>query len=453
MNDIRFPDPFERRMREKLKDDWSKFANAHQEQSPISIRINPAKQFQRDKNESVPWSDHGMYLKERPIFTLDPHFHAGAYYVQEASSMFLEQVIRQTSLQNQTIRALDLCAAPGGKSTHLLSLLSKESLLVSNEVIRSRASILAENIQKWGHNNVVVTNSDPEKFGDLEGFFDLIVLDAPCSGEGLFRKDPDAMTEWSEDNVALCSGRQKRILGNVWPALKQDGVLIYCTCTYNESENEDNLDWLNENQSVEFLSLDIQDSWGIEKIQKKKAIGYRFYPHNTKGEGFFISVIRKLEDQRESRIKPGKKVFSTLPKPITSQLESWVKEPADKSFQQFKDDVLMFPAAHHYMVEFLSTHLHMIQAGTALGSVKHDKIIPDTATALSIDLNQTHFQSADVGLEDALHYLRKDNLVLSGLTKGFTLVRYQGNPLGWINVLDNRINNLYPANWRIRMGG
>jgi 16S rRNA C967 or C1407 C5-methylase (RsmB/RsmF family)/NOL1/NOP2/fmu family ribosome biogenesis protein len=453
MNDVRFPDPFEQRMRARLREDWNNFASAHQESSPVSIRINPSKNFPPDANESVAWSKYGNYLKERPVFTLDPLFHGGAYYVQEASSMFLEQAIRQTSSHNQTIRALDLCAAPGGKSTHLLSLLNKESLLVTNEVIRSRASILAENIQKWGHNNVVVTNSDPEKFGELEGLFDLIVLDAPCSGEGLFRKDQDAMTEWSEENVALCSGRQKRILSGVWPALKQNGFLIYCTCTYNESENENNLDWLSEGQEIEFIEINCDPSWGIERVQKNRAVGFRFYPHKTKGEGFFISVIRKLDEQREVRIKQGKKVFTSPPKTITSQLDRWISDAPGKSFLQFKEDVLMFPASHQQIIEFLSTHLHVIQAGTTIGSIKHDKIIPDTAVALSVDLNHNNFQTADVSLEDALHYLRKENLTFEGLKKGFTLVRYKGVGLGWINVLDNRINNLYPANWRIRMGG
>ena len=451
MNDRSFPPAFENRMREKLQQDWSKFSEAHHVQSPVSIRINPAKQISVKNAGQVPWAEAGRYLQERPIFTLDPHFHAGAYYVQEASSMFLEQAIRQVVDPDQAIHVLDLCAAPGGKSTHLLSLLNKESLLVSNEVIRSRASILAENIQKWGHDNVVVTNSDPEKFGELHGLFDVIVLDAPCSGEGLFRKDPDAMTEWSEENVALCSGRQKRILGNVWPALKQNGILIYCTCTYNESENEENLAWLSGSRSAEFLKLDINGSWGIEDIQKNNVVGYRFYPHKVKGEGFFLSVLRKVDDQRETRIKPGKKVFDTIDKSVSDQLNAWIKGADNKSFRRFKEDILMFPKPHHHVVEFLCTHLHVVQAGTTLGTTKHEKIIPDIASALSIDLNKSTFQIANVSLDDALRYLRKDNLVLDGLSRGFTLVCYQDSPLGWVNVLDNRINNLYPSGWRIRM--
>ena len=215
------PKEFEHALRGKLGDSFTHFLNCLEEPSPTSIRLNPNKPFTLE-GESVGWCKWGRYLEQRPVFTLDPALHAGAYYVQEASSRFLEQAIVQTVAVSKPIRVLDLCAAPGGKSTHLLSLLHPESVLVSNEVIRSRASILAENIQKWGHSNVVVTNNDPEDFSKLPGFFDVIVVDAPCSGEGLFRKDPHAMEEWSPANVELCAKRQRRILEDVWPALKTD---------------------------------------------------------------------------------------------------------------------------------------------------------------------------------------------------------------------------------------
>jgi len=205
-----------------------------------SIRINSSKPVTKLANQSInqltkiPWSEFGYYLKQRPSFTFDPLFHAGCYYVQEASSMFLEQALKQTVDLSRPLKVLDLCAAPGGKSTHIQSLISGESLLVSNEVIRSRANILKSNIIKWGCNNVVVTNNDPRDFLQLENYFDVIVVDAPCSGSGLFRRDEDAMKEWSPDNVALCSQRQQRILADVWPALKKNGVLIYYTCSYSK---------------------------------------------------------------------------------------------------------------------------------------------------------------------------------------------------------------------------
>src|SRR5688572_13773005 len=299
------PKEFEDTLRGKLGESFDHFLNSLQQPSPVSIRHNPYKPFNLE-GEQIAWSKYGKYLRERPVFTLDPAIHAGAYYVQEASSMFLEQAITQAVDLTKPLRVLDLCAAPGGKSTHLLSLLNQESLLISNEVIRSRASILSENIQKWGHQNVIITNNDPEDFSKLEGFFDVIVVDAPCSGEGLFRKDPDAMQEWSLANVDLCCKRQRRILADIWPALKTKGVLVYSTCTFNEQENEENLQWLQKQNDVEGVSLTIDKDWGIETVQVGKLKGYRCYPHKVKGEGFFLSAIRKNEPQEELRIKSKK---------------------------------------------------------------------------------------------------------------------------------------------------
>jgi 16S rRNA C967 or C1407 C5-methylase (RsmB/RsmF family) len=217
-----------------------------------SIRINPNKLSESSKalsfgeglGEVVPWTETGYYLKTRPPFTFDPLFHAGCYYVQEASSMFLEQVLKQTTDLAKPLKVLDLSAAPGGKSTHIQSLISKDSLLVSNDVIRSRANILKDNIIKWGCGNVVVTSNDPKDFSKLENYFNVIVVDAPCSGSGLFRREPEAINEWSLNNVALCSQRQQRILADVWPALKKDGILIYSTCSYSKEEDEEIMDWI-----------------------------------------------------------------------------------------------------------------------------------------------------------------------------------------------------------------
>lgn len=213
-----------------------------------SIRFNPSKNVYHQPGDHrlapVPWTQNGYYLAQRPSFTFDPLFHAGVYYVQEASSMFLEQALRQTTDLSQPLKVLDLCASPGGKSTHLQSLLSPASLLVSNDVIRSRAHVLKDNIVKWGSLNVVVTNNDPADFSALENYFDVIVVDAPCSGSGLFRRDEDAIGEWSVNNVTLCTQRQQRILADAWPSLKRGGLLIYSTCSYSMEEDEDIVKWL-----------------------------------------------------------------------------------------------------------------------------------------------------------------------------------------------------------------
>lgn len=444
------PKEFEDTLRGKLGGSFDHFLNSLQQPSPVSIRQNPFKPFKLE-GEQIPWSKHGKYLRERPVFTLDPALHAGAYYVQEASSMFLEQAITQAVDLTKPVRVLDLCAAPGGKSTHLLSLLHTESLLVSNEVIRSRASILSENIQKWGHQNVMITNNDPEHFSKLEGFFDVIVVDAPCSGEGLFRKDPNAMQEWSLANVDLCCKRQRRILADIWPALKADGILIYSTCTYNEKENEENLRWLQKQSDVEGISLKFDKAWGIEIVQEGKLEGYRCYPHKVNGEGFFLSVIRKKEEQDEVRIK-SKKALPAPSKKIIEQLNDWVNGD-NTAFFTWDETIFAISQAHVEPIEFLSQQLKIVQAGTPFVTAKHDKLIPEHGSALSIELNKKHFHQIEVNLENALHFLRKEPIQSGSAPKGFALVTYQQLPLGWINVIDNRSNNLYPKEWRIRMAG
>jgi 16S rRNA C967 or C1407 C5-methylase (RsmB/RsmF family) len=447
-----FPPVFEARMRQQLAGAWDAFVAAHATPPPVSIRLNPRKPGTDHYTTSIPWCATGRYLQERPVFTLDPALHAGAYYVQEASSMFLEQAFRQIADTTVPLRVLDLCAAPGGKSTHISSLLSPDSLLVSNEVIRARAGILAENLQKWGNPNSVVTQNDPEDFAALQGFFDVMVVDAPCSGEGLFRKDPEAMAEWSEDNVQLCSARQRRILSDVWPALKTNGLLVYSTCTYNRLENEENLAWLRNNHDIEFIPLTIPAEWGIETVEEDGIIGYRFAPHRVHGEGFFLSVIRKRATETEVSLRLSKPVFAPPSKKILEQVTTWVQAPEDKSFLQREDLLQFVPAQHAQAIAFLSRHLHLVTAGTFVATLKHDKLIPEHALALSTVLNQEVFPALPVSYDEAIQYLRKETLPASGNGKGFAIVVHNNLPLGWVNQLPNRLNNLYPSAWRIRMG-
>ena len=259
-------------------------------------------------HEQIPWTSSGYYLSERPSFTFDPLFHAGCYYVQEASSMFLEQAFRQLTNLSQPMKVLDLCGAPGGKTTHIQSLISDDSLLVSNEVIKGRSHVLIDNIMKWGAANVIVTNNDPSAFSRLEGYFDVMVVDAPCSGSGLFRRDSDAIHEWSLNNVQLCSQRQKRILADALPALKENGLLVYSTCSYSREEDEDIADWLEDEMGMQNLPLQIGEDWNIVRTNAKKsnAEGYRFYPDKLKGEGFFLACFKKQNSTNEPRIRSAK---------------------------------------------------------------------------------------------------------------------------------------------------
>ncbi len=445
------PEKFEESIRKKLGDDFPEFVKSLQETAPASVRIHPLKKNDRLAAEDhVPWSEWGRYLSSRPVFTLDPLFHAGSYYVQEASSMFLEQALKQSVDLKKPLNVVDLCAAPGGKSTHLLSLLNRESLLVSNEAIRSRASILSENIQKWGYPNAIVTNNDPGDFQRLHGFFDVMVVDAPCSGEGLFRKDPQAITEWSQENVQLCCSRQKRIVASAWDALRKDGVFIYCTCTYNESENEENLEWLKQNYRVEFVRLSIDRSWGIDEVNRNGVIAYRFFPHKTKGEGFFISVMRKT-DATEPLLIKNKTNLAVPSKKILVRLQEWILQRAPAAFYQFQDLVFFVPEFKAKEIEFLLQHLRIVYAGTNLARIKHEKLIPEHALAMSADINRNNFPIEEIPEADALKYLRKETIEIQDAKTGFTLITFQDLPVGWANVLSNRVNNMYPSEWRIRM--
>ncbi len=443
-----FPPLFEEKMRELLSKDWEAFLASHQLSSPVSIRINP-KKSKGIASAPIPWTQYGYYLDSRPSFTLDPSFHAGAYYVQDASSLFLEQAVKQSLDLSQPLRVLDLCAAPGGKSTHLLSLISADSLLITNEVIGSRATILSENIQKWGHANVVVTNNDPEDFQRLPGYFDAIVVDAPCSGEGLFRKDPEAMTEWSPEAVERCSQRQRRILHDIWPSLKQNGILIYCTCTYNEKENEDNVLWLQQQKGLESVELEINPSWGIQKINKGNSTGYRFFPHAVQGEGFFMAVFRKTGAETAIRAKP-KTSFASPAKKIADSLREWIQDFSLFSFILHGELILLIPSGYQTDIAWLSEKLKVLNKGTALATQKHDKLVPEHALALSNHVNKHTVSRIELTKEQALAYLRKENLSVAEEKRGFALAVYEGLPLGWVNLLGTRINNLYPSAWRIR---
>lgn len=441
------PPGFENRMQKYLDAEWPAFSLAHQKPSPTSIRINPKKNAPVTASK-IDWTDFGYYLNERPVFTLDPLFHAGAYYVQEASSMLLEQALKQCADITQPLCVLDLCAAPGGKSTHLLSLLSDDSLLVSNEVIRTRAQVLVENITKWGYPNAVVTNNDPEDFQRIPGFFDVIVVDAPCSGEGLFRKDQSAIHEWSPESTRLCSLRQRRILSDVWPSLKEGGILVYCTCTYNPEENENNLKWLAAEKEAEFVALDLNPQWKIRPVGQGTAIGYQCFPHLVEGEGFFMAMIRKLDTHEE--IESTRKLKSGHDK-IKARFDPWLSDPESFELVMQSELYIGIPKSQASAIHQVSQHLHVLSKGTALGELKHEKIIPSHALALSTSLNKENIVQWELSRADALAYLRKEPLSAVPEIRGFALITYQHTPLGWANCLSNRVNNLYPANWRIRM--
>lgn len=363
--------------------------------------------------------------------------------------MLLEQALQQTTDLTKPLRVLDACAAPGGKSTHLLSLLHRDSLVVANEAIRGRVSVLSENISKWGYPNALVAHNDPHHFQRLPEFFDVILVDAPCSGEGLFRKDPDAAQEWSPDAAQLCAQRQQRILLDLWPTLKPGGILIYSTCTYNPTENIDHILHHVQSSDAESCQLSLPQPWGVEKISAQNAFGYQCYPHRVKGEGFFFAVMRKLSGDE---FRPGRKreLFERASKRTTEELSDWLMKDSENVFIQHREMVTALPAALANDIELVSSQINIVRHGTAVARLAHNKAIPEHDLAMSTLLNREAFHALPVNLTDAIAYLRKENIHLPSDYTGFHLVTYEDVPLGWINRLPQRSNNLYPSEWRVR---
>lgn len=427
-----------------------------------SVRINPAKVFDKASSifnsllEKVKWNSNGYYLPVRPSFTADPLFHAGAYYVQDASSMFLEEAIRQTIDLAKPLRVLDLCAAPGGKSTLLQSLLPDGSLLVSNEVIRTRVSSLIENISKWGAANVIVCNNDPKDFQALPDYFDVIVADAPCSGSGLFRKDPSAIAEWSEQNVHLCSQRQQRILADVLPALKAGGLLIYSTCSYSSDENEAIADWLVSNCQLSPVSLQLKPDWNITETRSELAAapGYRFYPNKLLGEGFFLAAFRKGSTEQMEDIPKRfrhNKIKNKIPRLTENEISicrPWLKNADHFFFFRQNDEVIVMPIELEDDLSFIQSALYIKKAGVKIGSIIRKDLIPHHELALSTLIGD-QVRKIPVDMATALQYLRRSAIALENEINGWALVTYGQLPLGWVKILPGRINNYYPAAWRI----
>ena len=454
MAEIKLPLPFITQMEGLLGNDYATFEKALLLPSKRSIRLHPHKWKQELSLQQVPWNKQGYWLDEEATVTYDPLFHAGAYYVQEASSMFLAQLLEACIKDKEELTVLDLCAAPGGKSTLICDVLNEKHLLVSNEVIKTRVHILDENLLKWGYNNVIVTHNDPADFDRLGTFFDIIVVDAPCSGEGMFRKDPAAMNEWDAAHVDMCCSRQKRILADIWQALKPGGVIIYSTCTFNRKENEENIRWMQSHYQAEGIELNIPAFDGVETGNENGINFYRFYPHKVTGEGFFASVIRKPETaewtnhtgKREKwskdRKAQQKQVIPEITKTILTKEDTYVflhKEEFRCFSETFKDALAQ-----------ISMCLKIFRAGTPLGILKGKDFLPDSAVAVSIHLNKELFTSIDLTYDEAIKYLSKEEFTLGQESKGWNIMCYNGVPLGWIKAMPNRFNNYFPSEWRIR---
>ena len=455
-NQMNLPQAFIAQTEELLGAEQAKqLVEALQTEPVVSIRLNRQKPatLALEGATQVPWCADGRYLPQRPSFTFDPLFHAGCYYVQEASSMFLEQVMRR--YVQQPVCMLDLCAAPGGKSTHALSLLPKGSLLITNEIVPQRAQILAENITKWGSADVVVTGNDPSAFTPLENLFDVILTDVPCSGEGMFRKDETAVTEWSPENVALCWQRQRRILADIWPSLKPGGLLIYSTCTFNAHEDEENVAWIASELGADVLPVEVPQAWGITgSLTQEDMPVYRFLPHRTKGEGFFMAVLRKAEEYYRAfspRLpkKKEKQKANPLPKEALKQAVSWVDSSEHEVLTE-GDMLYAFPRKYASLLAAFRGSLRILKAGVKVAEVKGRDLIPAHDLVLSILYQKEAFPQVELTEEQAIAYLRREVLSLPAAPRGYVVVTNRHVPLGLVKNLGSRANNLYPAEWRIR---
>lgn len=418
-----------------------KLVAALDEAPPISLRINSEKETQKQAEATkVPWCDNGFYLESRPSFTLDPHFHAGCYYPQEAGSMYIDAVLKSLELPEEPV-CLDLCAAPGGKSTLIASFLKNKGVLISNEIIRTRAHILAENLTKWGYSNTLVSCNDPKEFNNFPHLFDLVLIDAPCSGEGMFRKDPQARDEWSLESAHHCAIRQQKILSDVWDSLKENAYIIYSTCTFNPAENEENIEWMLANYDCEVCPL--PEFEGMEK--DAKGYGHYFIPGKTQTEGFYCCLLQKKEAYHSNKkFKSGKR--NVISQRLFNQ--AFTEKSPHIYFEENQNYYALTPSAFEVMT-IIDKGLYWVKKGVDLGTIQKKGLQPaiDLALSFAFDLN---YPKIELTKNQALAYLHGDTFALEG-NVGYTILQYQGINLGFIKHLGNRFNNLYPKEWRIRM--
>lgn len=443
------------------EDLYNKFLAGMEQEPPTSIRLNPfkcpanVKITEEEHSQVVPWCPStGRYLSSRRNFTFDPLLHAGLYYVQEAASMLVDFVIRKYI--HTPVRMLDLCAAPGGKSTALRSALPEGSLLFSNEPMRTRSQILAENLQKFGHPDVIVTNNYPRDYKKSKLQFDVILTDVPCSGEGMFRKDEGAIKEWSTQNVTNCWQLQREIVSDIWNCLKPGGILIYSTCTFNAHEDEENVDWIKDNLGAELLPLDIDSSWNITGSLINDEPMYHFIPGISKGEGLFLAVLRKegnseVDEEKNGKEKRNKKEKNNKGKNVVAVPNDWLSNRREWSYQSTEAGIYAIDSQWKSVLDEANKHLKVIHAGIKMANQKGKDLIPDHSLALSTETNKEKFPRVELSYEEAIQYLRKEAITLpSNTPKGYVLITHKDIPIGWMKNIGNRANNLYPQEWKIK---
>ncbi|MEQ8358810.1 MAG: RsmF rRNA methyltransferase first C-terminal domain-containing protein [Cytophagales bacterium] len=452
MNKKELPKSFQNSLKENLPSHAEDLLKALEKDSPISIRLNPFKNNPDTKSlEKVPWTDKAYYLSKRPAFYADPFFHSGGYYVQEASSMIVEYILKKLQLNNEELLALDLCAAPGGKSTILSTFLKDKGLLVSNEIVWKRNLILQENLERWGQSNTIITHNNSGDFKSLNQVFDLILVDAPCSGEGMFRKDPRVIQEWSPSNVESCALRQSDILEDIASSLKNEGYLIYSTCTYNFLENESLIDEFLSQYDFECIEIDGLEDFGIVKNRHGNSIFYRLFPHKIKGEGLSICVLRKKSTAGifpKPKSKKGQNKFS---KTDLSPSIYVLKENSEISYVKRENEVFAIKSLIPEIILSQLNPLRIIKFGTHIGDFNRDKFVPSHGLALSLLLSKD-VSGIELDESGALRVLQRDASQLESDNDNteWIALKFKGNTLALAKNLKNRINIHIPKTFRIR---
>ena len=448
------PVAFEERMRKQLgEEEAERLFEALNGESPVAIRLNPMKCGDSgvwSNGEQVGWSRYGRKLKERPLFTLDTAFHAGAYYVQEAASQFIDYLLSKEEWQGK--RVLDMCAAPGGKTTIYSTAVGESGLVVANEYVRSRANVLADNVRKWGMGNVLVTNNSPEHLAQFEGWFDVVAVDAPCSGEGMFRKEEVAREDWSNEAVKMCVARQLSIVREAWQSLRDGGLFIYSTCTFNDEEDEGVLRNFIEERGDVFVPserVDTDDAWGVVRGEVGPFQTFRFFPHKCDSEGLFVAVARKAEDTTQRTPKARKKVMQEVDKNSRKELMQWLQSPDKYIFATVADTVYAYRAEQFKAVQALSESLTAIYSGVAMGQIFKGKLKPDWALSQYVGLERGAVAVEELDEERALDYLRKRDISVGEMREGINLLTHNGLSLGFAKRVGTRCNNLYPNSLKI----
>jgi len=416
--------------------------------SPVSVRLNRAKGASEAlfaNAEAVPWCDDGLYLAERPQFTFDPALHQGLYYVQDASSMAQKAAVSHACSLLGTVgsplRYLDACAAPGGKTTAAISALPHDTFVVANEFDPRRTSILIENLAKWGY-PATVTRGDASRIKGFDGFFDIVAADVPCSGEGMMRKDPQAVVQWSPELIAECAARQLDIVDSLWQTLRPGGVFIYSTCTFNLDEDERIVDHLISRYDAEPLNIPTLQRPGITGACEPYSFpAYRFLPGSVRGEGLFMAMLRKPGNSAPAKVKPAKiKPAKDINVPLKGE---WVCI-ADKN------TIRAVPQEHTDLLAAVTASMNVVAYGIEAGEIKGRDFVPAQALAMATDLQRGTYPEVEIDRDTALRYLRREAIALpDGTPRGITLLTHAGRPLGFAKNLGNRANNLYPTQWRI----